>query len=339
MITFKCESCGVGLRVSDGQAGKRGKCPKCRADVVVPATCPTEPASSRRDTFGGSVTASAPQVSPQSSDPQATKEPQLAESASQIRQQDEQVTCDANRSEFQHGTTLRSAPLIVVSGLCALIPAVCCHIVLNGWEYLCVRNGWFGFKYTMYDGWENHPYVLSALMGLVCFVAFLALYASCHGVPEGRGLRRLVYAVSFAPACAMVFVLVFLLVVFFIVPVASLVLRPFEALGAYVAEDEIRGSPGLSRGGIPYGIGLILSLIAGVLMAVPLLACILAVCIRPIRHLTGYTRNRPGRNGHQEEASVSGDGHTTAGSSKGVSLANLHRRRVWPRQNDRHRHD
>ena len=26
MVVFKCEACGVDLRVPDGQAGKKGKC-------------------------------------------------------------------------------------------------------------------------------------------------------------------------------------------------------------------------------------------------------------------------------------------------------------------------
>jgi hypothetical protein len=36
MITFKCQGCGVTLRLSDDKAGKHGKCPKCNASFVVP---------------------------------------------------------------------------------------------------------------------------------------------------------------------------------------------------------------------------------------------------------------------------------------------------------------
>ena len=36
MIGFKCSGCGKNLRVRDGAAGKRGKCPQCGTIVIVP---------------------------------------------------------------------------------------------------------------------------------------------------------------------------------------------------------------------------------------------------------------------------------------------------------------
>ena len=36
MIRFECPSCGVHIRVPEANAGKRGKCPKCRHRVTVP---------------------------------------------------------------------------------------------------------------------------------------------------------------------------------------------------------------------------------------------------------------------------------------------------------------
>jgi len=40
MIHFSCPSCGKGIKVGDGGAGKTGKCPACRATVHVPETPP-----------------------------------------------------------------------------------------------------------------------------------------------------------------------------------------------------------------------------------------------------------------------------------------------------------
>ena len=36
MIEFKCSQCSKQLRVKDGAAGKRGKCPQCGAIIEVP---------------------------------------------------------------------------------------------------------------------------------------------------------------------------------------------------------------------------------------------------------------------------------------------------------------
>lgn len=36
MIEFKCDGCGKDLQVSDGLAGKRGRCPRCKIAVNVP---------------------------------------------------------------------------------------------------------------------------------------------------------------------------------------------------------------------------------------------------------------------------------------------------------------
>ena len=40
MITFRCDSCGRGLRVSESHAGKKGRCPKCSSIVRVPCADP-----------------------------------------------------------------------------------------------------------------------------------------------------------------------------------------------------------------------------------------------------------------------------------------------------------
>src|SRR5579862_4513842 len=37
-ISLKCSECGVNLKVPDRLAGKTGKCPKCAAVIVVPAS-------------------------------------------------------------------------------------------------------------------------------------------------------------------------------------------------------------------------------------------------------------------------------------------------------------
>lgn len=36
MIVFKCDACGVGFKLSDKQAGSKGKCPKCGSIILVP---------------------------------------------------------------------------------------------------------------------------------------------------------------------------------------------------------------------------------------------------------------------------------------------------------------
>ena len=36
MIKFHCKSCGQKFTVSDQQAGKKGKCPKCKQTIVIP---------------------------------------------------------------------------------------------------------------------------------------------------------------------------------------------------------------------------------------------------------------------------------------------------------------
>lgn len=43
MIRFRCTGCGRAFRVSDAQAGKRGKCPKCKRIVVIPGIHATRP--------------------------------------------------------------------------------------------------------------------------------------------------------------------------------------------------------------------------------------------------------------------------------------------------------
>lgn len=49
MIQFRCEHCGVGLRVPESHGGKCGRCPKCRGRVAVPRASAFEtPASEKR---------------------------------------------------------------------------------------------------------------------------------------------------------------------------------------------------------------------------------------------------------------------------------------------------
>ncbi len=44
MIQFECKHCGMRLRVPQTQAGKKGRCPKCKGAIVVPAIPPADPA-------------------------------------------------------------------------------------------------------------------------------------------------------------------------------------------------------------------------------------------------------------------------------------------------------
>lgn len=37
MIEFGCKNCGRFFRVADSNAGKKGKCPDCKSDVMVPS--------------------------------------------------------------------------------------------------------------------------------------------------------------------------------------------------------------------------------------------------------------------------------------------------------------
>jgi len=40
MIKFHCENCGQKFKVPETQAGKKGKCPKCKDTIVVPKIQP-----------------------------------------------------------------------------------------------------------------------------------------------------------------------------------------------------------------------------------------------------------------------------------------------------------
>jgi hypothetical protein len=47
MIHFECQHCGRKLKVPEGRAGRKGRCPACKAEVVVPQ--PSEPAPVAED--------------------------------------------------------------------------------------------------------------------------------------------------------------------------------------------------------------------------------------------------------------------------------------------------
>ena len=40
-IRYKCEECGVAMKIKDDLAGKKGKCPQCKSSFIVPS--PEEP--------------------------------------------------------------------------------------------------------------------------------------------------------------------------------------------------------------------------------------------------------------------------------------------------------
>lgn len=46
-IRFCCERCGKKIRVSKTHAGKKGRCPKCKSEVVIPIAEKVEPAESK----------------------------------------------------------------------------------------------------------------------------------------------------------------------------------------------------------------------------------------------------------------------------------------------------
>ncbi len=52
MIAFSCQSCGTSFRVPDANAGKKGKCTKCGAIMMIPA--PMAPAPAEPEPFGAS---------------------------------------------------------------------------------------------------------------------------------------------------------------------------------------------------------------------------------------------------------------------------------------------
>jgi len=55
-IAFPCTACGAGLRVPAEFAGKRGKCPKCKAELIVPvATSIAPPAATAPGSAGGRI--------------------------------------------------------------------------------------------------------------------------------------------------------------------------------------------------------------------------------------------------------------------------------------------
>jgi DNA-directed RNA polymerase subunit RPC12/RpoP len=40
MISFSCQKCGAAFRLKDDKAGKKCKCPKCDAAIVIPMLMP-----------------------------------------------------------------------------------------------------------------------------------------------------------------------------------------------------------------------------------------------------------------------------------------------------------
>src|SRR5262245_60997810 len=61
VLRLRCQACNAVLRVDDPCAGKRGRCPRCRAIVEVPPYDP--PASSQETPPLGQDAVSAPQLS------------------------------------------------------------------------------------------------------------------------------------------------------------------------------------------------------------------------------------------------------------------------------------
>jgi DNA-directed RNA polymerase subunit RPC12/RpoP len=72
MITFRCPSCGVTLRLPDEKAGAQGKCPRCSGRVKVPGS--TQEAPPPADAVPGPVAPSAPARSQRAAVPRDTRE-------------------------------------------------------------------------------------------------------------------------------------------------------------------------------------------------------------------------------------------------------------------------
>lgn len=53
MISFHCKKCGKKIKVPEEHVGKKGRCPRCRAIVVVPKPKAAEPARSQSDLDSG----------------------------------------------------------------------------------------------------------------------------------------------------------------------------------------------------------------------------------------------------------------------------------------------
>lgn len=48
-IVFNCPACNAELRINEAAAGRQGKCPHCKAPILVPSTVPPTPSSARSE--------------------------------------------------------------------------------------------------------------------------------------------------------------------------------------------------------------------------------------------------------------------------------------------------
>ena len=55
MIKFQCDNCGKNFSVPEDQAGKKGKCPKCKTLVVVPVSEDCSSVKGRSDSEASSA--------------------------------------------------------------------------------------------------------------------------------------------------------------------------------------------------------------------------------------------------------------------------------------------
>ena len=62
MITFHCKKCGKKIKVPEGNAGRKGKCPRCRTIVVVPKPKAESPVTSQSDSDTKKQVEAAPPV-------------------------------------------------------------------------------------------------------------------------------------------------------------------------------------------------------------------------------------------------------------------------------------
>lgn len=296
-IKVQCSGCGGKFHAPNEAAGKRAKCPKCTAAILVPTSGPqdvltrtsTQPTAAAigapTDKARGltseehtrlsrgpladwsivTICKSCGKGNPHNSkvcvncrqilEPQGKPLPSIQEG--KVGRRTAIYSYIRKRME---GHPVGIVILTVICGSVALVAEVGLMRLSIALEDFEVRLGLYqqGFAHQSIG-----TYVFLSLAILVGVGMLILTYRSNKHMSSSQ---RIAHTLTFTPAFTIGVIVILWGVVFVVIPAGQAVLAPFAGVAAYVSRNEVPGSPGLSRGGIPGLIGLILSIIIGAII-------------------------------------------------------------------------